>query len=176
MESILAAIVSVALILFATLTVTQGALSSADLFSENWKAMEERSGEIARTEITATKVTTTIAGRYVEATIANEGSVSLDSFSKWDVILQYYDGNGGNYYVFWAPYTSSDPPGDNQWTVKAIYLAGTTTAEVYEPGILNPGEVVVIKFTANPLVGKPTTNRITVAAPNGVTTSAIFTR
>lgn len=176
MESVLAAIVSVALILFATLTVTQGALSTADLFSENWKAMEERSGEIARTEITITDVATA-SGQYVDSTVENAGSVSLGSFStRWDVIVQYYDGNNGNYYIIWAPYTSSNPPGDNQWTVEGIYLAGTSTPEVYEPGILNPGEEVVIRFKANPVVGLSTTNRITVAASNGVTTSAIFTR
>jgi hypothetical protein len=174
MESVLAAIVSVALILLAALTASQGTLSSTSLLSESWKAMEERSGEISRTEIEASGVSVLDNGATVEATIANRGSVRLNDFEEWDLALQYYDDNG-DYRISWLPYTSS-APGNNQWTVGGIYLAGTTTPEVYEPGILNPGEEMVVQVKPDPAVGKKTTNQLVVGTPNGVTTSVIFVR
>jgi len=76
MESVLAAIVSVALILLAALTVSQGTLSSASLLSESWKAMEERSGEISRTAIGVTNARAMSGGSYVRADISNQGAVS----------------------------------------------------------------------------------------------------
>jgi len=173
MESVLAAIVSVALILLAALTASQGTLSSASLLSESWKAMEERSGEISRTAIGVTNARAMSGGSYVRADISNQGAVSLTDFDQWDVIVQYY--RGGNYYVLRAPYTSDYPPGANQWSIEWIRVTETGTDEVYEPGILNPGEQMRIRVSVSPSVGSGTTNQITVATPNGVATSVIFT-
>jgi len=89
------------------------------------------------------------------------------------VIVQYY--RGGNYYVLRAPYTSDYPPGANQWSIEWIRVTETGTDEVYEPGILNPGEQMRIRVSVSPSVGSGTTNQITVATPNGVATSVIFT-
>jgi hypothetical protein len=174
MESVVAALVSVALILFAALTVTQGTLSTHSDLSESWKAMEVRSGELTRTEIAVPSVTVGPGGTTLDATISNDGSLHLKGFENWDVVLQYYDGTGG-YYITKLVYTSSATPNDDEWTVEGIYLdAGIPTPETFEPGILNPGEEMVITIKPNPAIGNGTTDRLIVGTPNGVTASAIF--
>ncbi|MBM3301395.1 MAG: hypothetical protein FJY85_15760, partial [Deltaproteobacteria bacterium] len=61
---------------------------------------------------------------------------------------------------------------DNSWLVS--YSEGTM--DVFEPRILNSGEQMVIEITLNPTVAMTTTNWVTVAAPNGVSASTVFTR
>ncbi|MFA4835255.1 MAG: hypothetical protein WC749_04200 [Dehalococcoidia bacterium] len=78
------------------------------------------------------------------------------------------------YHVERLTYTSGIP-GDNQWTVEGIYTnADTGTPEVFDSGIFNPDEELVIQMQVNPAVGEGTTNQVTVGTPNGVSASAIF--
>lgn len=64
----------------------------------------------------------------------------------------------------------------NGWTVEGIYLdAGGSVVEVFEPGIFNPDEEMVIQVKIDPAVGGGTTNMVTLSTPNGVSASAAFT-
>lgn len=174
MESVVAALVSVALILFAALTVSQGTLSTHSVLSESWKAMEARSGEITRTGIAVTGVSVLSGGTRVEATVANQGSTHMRSFGDWDVLLEYYD-NSGKYHIQRLTYTVNSSLGSNQWTVKGIYTgAGGATPETFGPGTLDPGEEMTLAMRLSPNLGSGTTARFIVGTPNGVTASAIF--
>jgi len=65
---------------------------------------------------------------------------------------------------------------NNEWTVEGIYLdAGTSDPEVFDSGIFNPDEEIVIQMKVDPAVGTGTTNLATISTPNGVSTSAVFT-
>jgi len=46
--------------------------------------------------------------------------------------------------------------------------------EVFEPGILNPGEVLFLKLNLVPSPGSGTTNMVTVCTAKGVVASAQF--
>ena len=75
------------------------------------------------------------------------------------------------YNVAWLPYTAGSP-NDLQWTVSGIYMdADTLTPEVFEPGILNPDEEMVIQAKISPSVAMTTTNLITIDTPNGISAS-----
>jgi len=116
---------------------------------------------------------TTDGGNRVDITLRNSGNVKLADFSQWDVILQYTD-FGATPRLGWFTYSSgAGAPG--QWT-KDIYQIATSSPEVFDPGILNPGEEMVIKVQVNYTVGSGTTNRAAIATPNGITASAVFTR
>ncbi|MDD5093382.1 MAG: hypothetical protein PHV74_03245 [Dehalococcoidia bacterium] len=66
-------------------------------------------------------------------------------------------------------------PGNYEWTSRGIYLnAGASEPEMLEPGILNPGEEMIIQLQVIPAIGANTTNQVIISAPNGVSTSAIF--
>ena len=129
-------------------------------------------GERTRTELSSVEASTKATGDTVEVILGNVGSTKLADFDQWDVILQYTD-TGSVYRTRWYAYGA----GDNTWTVSGIYLdASASTAEVIDPDILNPGEEIVIWVSVDPSVKLSTTNYATVATPNGITATTVFTR
>lgn len=176
MESALASIILFTVGLFAFMTITHTQLSTQDAVWMADQARQERIIERGQTALAAVSSTTQSNGSFVQVTIRNTGTVKLSDFERWDVIVQYYTAPG-NYRVAWLPYTPSATPEDMRWTVVGIYHnAAGGQAEVFEPGILNPGEEIVLRARVLPPVGPHTVNRITVTVPNGATVSTAFTR
>ena len=174
MENIFIAILCVALMIFAAMTVAQSTLGSQDSVATAWKEMESTSGEIARTNISSLGAETS-DGVTISLTLENAGETQLEDFDEWDVILQYYD-TSDNYLVKRLTYNSGTPS-DNEWIVEGIYLnSGSSVSEAFDPGIFNPDEEMVIEIKVNPTVGTPNANMVKVAAANGVSATAIFTR
>jgi hypothetical protein len=100
--------------------------------------------------------------------------VRLAQFPDWDVLVQYYDAING-YHIQRLVYTENSDPGDNEWTVNTIYSdQGMTQEELFEPGILNPGEVALLRLKLSPQPGNGTTNLVSISTFNGVDTSAQF--
>lgn len=65
--------------------------------------------------------------------------------------------------------------GDNQWTVEGIYMdASTSDPEVFEKGIFNPDEEMVIQMQVDPIVRAASDNLVMVSTPNGISASDIF--
>jgi hypothetical protein len=129
--------------------------------------------EVFRTDIEVTDAQ--MQASFVEVLTLNGGDVNLAHFAKWDVLVQYYDGNS-TYHVESLSFTEDAVPSDNQWTVTVIYSdESLSQLEVFEPGVLSPGEVMMMKLKLNALPGVGTTNRVTLSTPNGVVASAQFT-
>ena len=173
MDSLFTTLICVALIILAVLSLSQSVLSSVDAVSMSWREMQEVTEERARTELSLVETTTESAGAIAKITLENGGSEKLDSFDRWDVMIQYYD-SSGDYHIRRLPYTSDADPGANQWTVQGIYLNATTDPELFEPDILNPGEEVVLKARLSPSV-VVTQTMMVVATANGISATAIFT-
>ena len=143
MESAIVSLICIALIVLGGMTLSQSFLSSLDSSSVGLEEMSERAEEIIRTELTPLTAVQPSADT-LEVTLRNSGQTKLSTFARWDIIIQYYD-SGGTYHVEWLPYTEGTP-GNNEWTDKGIYLdAGKATPEAFEPGILNPGEEIVLE-------------------------------
>ena len=175
MENVIVAVVVITLILLTAMTVFQSSLSAQDAIATAWQEMEERAGDRARTDLTPITATIKSAGSLVEITLRNDGDTKLADFDRWDVIFQYYTDLPG-YETDWYPYVNS-MPGNNQWTVAGIYVdAESAVPEVYEIGILNPEEEIVVQIQVWPVVGANTTNMVTVGTSNGVRTSTVITR
>ncbi len=80
------------------------------------------------------------------------------------------------YHTDWYPYTSN-LPGSNEWTSVGIYTdAAGGIPEIYEPGIFNPDEELVLQLNIAPGIALSTTNRLLLSTHNGVTISTIITR
>ena len=172
METAIVSIMCIALIIIGGMTMSQGFLSSVDTTASGLETVSERDEEIMRTNLSTLSANLT-APDWLEVALRNNGQTKLSDFAKWDVIVQYYD-SGGTYYVKWLPYVTGTP-GDNQWTKKGIYLnAEGQTPEVFEPGILNPEEEIVIEAKLSPSVGAGTTNLIVTSTPNGIPASTTF--
>lgn len=172
MSNALVTLFVVALMLVAVLTWSSVTFDSMDSGVESWKAMVEAAEETSRTDIEVTGAEK--KALFVEVLVENTGKVNLAQFDNWDVLVEYYDGND-TYRVGSLTYTEAASPSDNQWTVSTIYADDTLAqGEVFEPGILSPGEVMLIKLKLTPQLGAATTNRVTVSSPNGVVASAQF--
>jgi flagellar protein FlaF len=165
-ENTLVTIIIVAVLTFATAVLSKAAINSVDNLGQSWKAMEVLSGERARTQMTVVDAIADGTGTNVYVTVRNDGQSRIGDFSRMDVILQYFTPSA-TYRLTWLPYTEG-VPGNNEWTVNAI------VPDVFEPGILNPGEELTIQATVSPAVGTSTTNWATLATPNGITLSTYF--
>lgn len=176
MSSILAGLIILTLILLAILTVSQAFLASQDTLAASWREMESRTEEQSRTQLNLIDAQTANGGTLIDLTLRNEGQAKLTDFDRWDVVLQYY-ADGGTYITDWYPYTGGSFPGIHHWAVVGIYFdAGLGTPEVYDPGILDPGEEMVVRIQVMPPVGSGTINRATLATVNGFTDSIDFAR
>jgi len=171
MDTAITALVVITLLLLVGLTISEQYFLAQDIVSEAWRGMEARMEEQARTDLSPVGATTISGGSIVEVTLRNDGDTRLADFNQWDVILQYRGFDGG-YYATWYPFGA----GQSQWSVYNIFLDAPDAPEVFEPGILNPGEEIVIWVSVSPAVGEGTTNMVTVATPNGISASTVFTR
>lgn len=169
MENALTGLIVTTILLLAVLTMGQSYLTTQSAILESWREMEERLGERARTSLSPVQAETSLGGTSVAVTVRNDGSTKLADFDRWDVIVQYHE-VGGGYIQRWLPY--DELGSDNSWLVN--FSAGTM--DLTEPRILNPGERMVIQITLYPAVAMTTTNWVTIATPNGISASTVFTR
>jgi archaellum component FlaF (FlaF/FlaG flagellin family) len=173
MESVIAAFMTIAVLLFSVLVLTYDFLDAGDSMQQSWREMEERISDRSRTALTTADVRTA-GGSTVEVTLYNGGSTRLMDFEEWDVFVQYYDEEDG-YHVARLPFSATGVPMDNEWAVAGIYQnVSQATPETFEPGILNPGEEITMRLSLSPEAGEGTTNLVTFSTPNGVQTPAFF--
>lgn len=169
METVLVSLVTIGLIIVSTLTMLTNSFQMATMLSESWKEMEAKASSIMRTHIVTVPPLSYTGGNIV-LTVQNEGATNLDDFSSWDVIANYQTGA-----VKYIVYTEGYPPTSNKWTVAGIYLP-SGGPEVFDPGILNPSEEMKTELCLSPEISENETVRITISAPNGVTSQCLITR
>lgn len=173
MDTAVPALIIIAVILYGTLTLAHGYLTTQDRMARAWRVMEGRVFDQARTHLSLVNATTLPGDDAIEITIRNDGQTRLADFDRWDVILQYDTDSGSC--ARWYPHAATAEPGYNQWAIMGIYLdAARGVSEAYEPGILNPGEEMVIRVRISPPVTKETTKLASIATPNGVSAWLAF--
>lgn len=170
MATAVVSIICIALIVLGGMTMSQGILTSADTTALSVEEISAREGEIMRTEVDAVRAAYLSWADFLRVTVDNSGQTKLASFSKWDFIVNYYDGEG-TYYTKWLPYTEGTP-GDNEWQKARVCLNGQP--EFFEPGIMNPEEELVILAKLSPLPGDATTGEVIISTPNGIRDSISF--
>ena len=172
MSNVITALITIAVLLTAINALAQSGFTSADLLTDGWRDMEARYGERLRTDVEV--INTSLSQSTLDVTVRNKGTITLRKFADWDVVVEYKESNGV-YHQEWLSYTTSNPPGDNQWTVTGIYIdADQGISEVRQPGLLDPAEeaVIQVKLSASPEVSD--THRVAIGTFNGVLTSATF--
>lgn len=175
METVLSAIILILLLLFGTLTLSHALIDGQDTVEMSRREMHSRLDAQARTGLEASAATIDSAGAVVDLAFENTATNRLADFDRWDLILQYTD-EGGQYHIDWLPPVSGEP-GGNEWSVVGIYQdAGAAAGEVFERGILNPGEEMLIRVRLPSSAGVGTTNLVTLSTDNGVTAPAFFVR
>jgi hypothetical protein len=163
MATILVSIICIAMIVVGGMTLSHGILTSTDTAALSVDEISVREGEIARTRLDTLRAEYLAWADLVRVTVENTGQTKLAGFDKWDLIVHYND--GGSLHTIWLPYTTG-ALGDNEWQKARIGLNGPL--EYFEPGILNPGEELVMLAKLSPLPGGNTTGDLTVVSPNGI--------
>ena len=151
---------------------SQALLIMMDSGIQSWKQMVETVWEVNRTDIEI--VNANYTAPYAKVLVHNCGKLQIAQFENWDVFIQYYDGNN-TMYIESLSYTGGGNPSANEWTVSTIYTdTDLSQQEIYEPDIINPGEVAWLKLNLDPQPGNSTTNMVTICSPNGVIASRQF--
>jgi archaellum component FlaF (FlaF/FlaG flagellin family) len=167
METAIASLILLVVMVLSMLGLSMQSMTAQAAIMQATQVMQQRESDQAHTSLTPLAAEVTPLGDYVQVTLKNTGSTKLADFNQWDVILHYTDALGSEQ-LAWFAYPA-------QWTAQ-IYQVATGTPEVFDPGILNPGEEVVVMIGVPSLVGSGTVNQVTIGTPNGVTASTIFTR
>ena len=148
------------------------AINSADELSQSWKDAQRANLDQRRTNFSLVRADAN-AG-IVNVYLENSGQLQLDSYQDWDIIAQYYDQNGAYTIksLYYMPGTMAEP---NKWTVYSIYSSQALSGpEVFQPRIVDPGEVAELQIKLAPAPGPGRMGWIIISSGNGLTGSIQF--
>lgn len=175
MANLIVALFAVMIILAAMTGYATSSVNSQDKITISVKAVRDKTGDISRTSVSSLG-TSVISNSRLDFTVQNNGQSQLRQISKWDVIVWYEGASGSGLQIERLTYTALAAPSAGEWTLTGIYEdAGTSDPEVYQPGIVNPGEEFIIRVELAPAVAASSTNTVTLAVEQGVTVTALFT-
>jgi len=154
------------------LTVGDSLIETFGDVTTGWVDQQGRIEEQADTRVTSPFGLEVTASSTVQVTLTNDGSESLGMFDDWDLIFEVQESPGID--VVYLTYSSTTPPAAGAWAVQGIYLnVASSTAEIVEPGVFNPGEEMVIVANPSPSVVTNTYDRVTLVTPSGIVTKVI---
>ncbi len=175
MDSILAAFFVMFLLVFGVLTLTTEFVGIQTTAQEAWQAMDERRDDQMGTQLVGRDAQTNDNGSLILLTLHNTGMVKLADFARWDVFIHYMDDAiPAGYHIDRVPYSPNDPTIEG-WFINAIAI-GDGQPEVYDLNIINPTEIATLRLRVNPPIGPGEVALVSVALPNGVSTSYTFAR
>jgi hypothetical protein len=177
MDSIIAGIIILFLILFAILTLSGAFVEAQEVVAISW----ELNGEVMQDSL-STRLNM-VDARYASGVntayfvFRNEGTTSLSDFETWDVIVQYYDlADPAIYRSAWLPFRAG-APNQNEWSVSGIFAdESQNEPEFFEGGILNPGEELRIAVLVDPTLGAGNAMQLKLATLDGNTAAGVLTR
>lgn len=159
MENAIPALVIGAILLVASSLMARGSLQTYDQLGASIREMETRLGEQSRTRLAVVSATLDGERDTLTVLLRNDGQTRLANFARIDLIVTYFDGPTTTR-TTWLPYVAGTPsPG--AWTVTAI------AGDLFEPGILNPGETAQLVVELESPVEPGKTNLIVIAAETG---------
>jgi|GEM_PF-1647241 hypothetical protein len=169
METAITALLVFGVMILAILGLSDRALSAQAAWTDASVALQQREGERLRTMLSPTNAVVDPTGTVLQVTLKNTGATRLTDFDRWDAIVEYADEVAPH--VEWLPYGSDA----NQWSAEIYQDAAASAPEVFDPGLLNPSEDLVVTITLAPSIAAGTTNRFTLVTANGVAAAITFT-
>ena len=137
-------------------------------------ALEQETDRLAdrvRTVLTIDSAESTVGEEeqysVLHATVWNRGATPVDRFESMHILALYTD-TSGQKIINRLIYADHSLPSTNHWSIQSIL------PDTFEPGILNPGERVVLRLVLEPTVSLGTYGTLHISTNNGVTTSGVF--
>jgi hypothetical protein len=172
MGSAIVSLILVALMITTGLGFSRVAINSVDDLSQSWKAAQKASLDETRTNFSLVRAD--VGAGVVNVYLKNTGLLQLACNQNWDIIAQYYDENG-KYIIKNLDYISSLPPGPNNWAMQLIYANDSLREnEVFQPGIVDSGEVAKLVINLWPAPKKKQIGWIVISTEKGLTGSIQF--
>jgi archaellum component FlaF (FlaF/FlaG flagellin family) len=166
MDSAIPSMLIAALLLVAATFMARTGLHSYDQLGASIKATQSRVSAQNTTRLSITGTSLNSGRDTLTLMLHNDGQTRLASYNKLDVILTYYT-SADTRITSWLPFTDSVTA--DSWRLMGIQ------DDVYEPGILNPGETAQIEIDLGSAVQAGKTNLIVIGSEAGSTVSIPFT-
>jgi len=164
---------SMGIMLSVVLTVGDSLLSTFGDISEEWLGQQKKTEMKADTIVSGPFGLEVTASSTAQVTLSNDGEEPLAMFEDWDLIFEIQESPGID--VLYLTYSSTTPPATSTWAIEGLYLdAASSTAEIIEPGVFNPGEEMVIIAKPSQAIVANTYDRITFVTDNGTVTKVTF--
>jgi archaeal flagellar protein FlaF len=163
--TVVAAMVSVAIILLTSYVCSNGGFYMAEGIADSVTKMQENENEKLKTGIEITGIHTDETNIFVS--LHNTGSTKIGDFDHMDVIVNYSN-TSGNAKTIWIPYQEDAGTLENRWIVKNI------RPDLVNPGIIDPGEEMELQILLEDSLENESVNWLLVAAPNGAKASGYF--
>jgi hypothetical protein len=161
--------IAIAAVITVTGTFVSGSNDVLDARLQDADRAAERSG------IAIELGAATYSGDVATLTFRNTGRVALRATASWDVWASTHYA-GGNYYPEKLSVSTTASASADEWVLTGIYLdAASQATESTNPGILNPGEEVVLALNGEPDAANPQVNLATIALPIGASARVGFT-
>jgi hypothetical protein len=167
MESVLTTLFTAIVVIISMVTMVVSSLNSANLISDSFKTIEERINSERGTSIDVEHAD--IIGDLVFISIKNDGNYNLEQFEKWTVLIQAQDN-----VTHYLQYVEGTSPGEGEWAVQGIFLPDTNP-EIFDPGILNPWETVILVLNVPVIFQSGFAARPIISTANGVTCQCLIT-
>jgi hypothetical protein len=167
MESILTSLFPGVMLIISTLVMVTTSLFSLSKISDSFQSLQQQAATFQRSALSVTL--NQLLTDSVELDVQNAGEVNLDDWPHWSVLLEL-QGGGITYLT-----QGTNPPAPGQWALDGIYLPNDTQ-EVFDPGILNPGEHAHVFVNLGTRMEIGMTARVTIVTATGVSAQCQFTR
>ena len=167
MHMAIVTVLIMALIIFGAMTLVQAHLNGTDAIAQSLVQSARTDDEIARTKLDVVDASAEPWADMLRLRLLNSGQTKLSQFDKWDMIMGYDDADGIHHETY-LPFTNLVMD-LNQWQKVGIYL--DRYKETFDPGILNPGEEIVIGARPSPMGMPNSMVNVTISTPNGVQVS-----
>jgi hypothetical protein len=166
MENALPTLVIGALLLVASAVLTHANVQAHDQLSQSFRDMEARLGYRAQSQMDVVASSLDPELDTLSVSLFNAGQTRLSAYQMMDVIVIYETAAGR--VTKWLPFSDGALVADT-WDLQAIQ------DDLFEPGLLNPGETaeIVVELAEPALAGQ--VNRIVIVSDAGVVTSTPFT-
>ncbi|ADB58436.1 hypothetical protein [Archaeoglobus profundus] len=156
-DTVVASIISIALIISVAYLFASGSFALVDMASTEYKKAVDKAVEIMNTKLSVLSVSYDNTTNTVVADIKNSGMTRFSDFSRFDVFVYGKpDGSSETYYA----------------DIKSVVF--DIVAELSNPGIFDPHEIVRINVELAQALPNGT-YVLVVCAPNGVCCSGEFT-
>ena len=165
MENAIPSLLIGALLIVASTLIARSGLKSYDEIGNSVKEMQNRMVDQLQSRITISNVTVDGGGGGITLNLANVGQTRVATYERVDLILTYYTSPTVRV-TTWLPYDTG--AGANTWTITSI------SNDVYEPGILNPGETATVHVTLSAPVQAGKTNFVLMDSEAGSIASTNF--